>query len=55
LAARYGHFFDPALLRSQFEALEEPDEAIVVDVAATPAEIVAAIHAGLASRQIETV
>src|SRR5271168_96725 len=44
LAARHGHFFDPALVRSQFEVLEEPNEAIVVDVAGTPAEIVAAIH-----------
>jgi gluconokinase len=50
LAARHGHFFDTALLRSQFDALEEPREAIVVDTAATPAEIVATIHAGLANR-----
>jgi carbohydrate kinase (thermoresistant glucokinase family) len=55
LAARHGHFFDPALLRSQFEVLEEPNEAIVVDVGGTPAEIVAAVHARLAKRQIETV
>ncbi len=50
LAARHGHFFDAALLRSQFDALEEPREAIVVDIAGTPAEIVAAIHARLANR-----
>ena len=32
LAARRGHFFDPGLLASQFEALEEPVNAVVVDV-----------------------
>ena len=32
LRARRGHFFDPALLDSQFETLEEPDGAIVVDI-----------------------
>jgi gluconokinase len=48
LAMRHDHFFDPALLRSQFEALEEPPDAIVVGIAGTPAEIVAAIRARLA-------
>ena len=47
LASRHGHFFDPALLRSQFDALEEPRDASVVDIAGTPAEIVAAIRARL--------
>jgi gluconokinase len=47
LALRHGHFFDPALLRSQFDALEEPRDASVVDIAGTPAEIVAAIRARL--------
>ena len=32
LARRRGHFFDPALLESQFDALEEPTDALVVDV-----------------------
>ncbi len=50
LASRHGHFFDPALLQSQFETLEEPAEAIVVDIAGTPAEIVATIQARLADR-----
>jgi gluconokinase len=31
LAARKGHFFAPALLQSQIEALEEPQEALTVD------------------------
>lgn len=36
LAARKDHFFNPALLRSQFDALEEPADAIVVDIALPP-------------------
>jgi gluconokinase len=49
LASRHGHFFDPALLRSQFDALEEPHDAIVVQIGGTPPEIVAAIRAQLAA------
>ncbi len=48
LAGRGGHFMNPALLDSQFAALEEPRDAIVVDVAATPEALVGAIRAGLA-------
>ena len=33
LGHRTGHFFNPALLQSQFEALEEPRDACVVDAA----------------------
>src|SRR5687768_10668164 len=33
LEKRRGHFFDPDLLASQFEALEEPRRALAVDVA----------------------
>lgn len=40
LASRQGHFFDPALLASQFDALEEPSDALVVDVSAPPEKIV---------------
>lgn len=43
LAARRGHYMDPALLQSQFAVLEAPAEAIVVDVDGTPEAIVAAI------------
>ena len=39
LAARTGHFMNPALLDSQFEILEPPDDAIRVDVAGSPREI----------------
>lgn len=40
LSARKDHFFNPSLLRSQFEALEEPTDAIVVDIALPPETIV---------------
>jgi gluconokinase len=39
LAARTGHFMNPALLGSQFEILEPPDDAIRVDVSGTPDQI----------------
>ena len=42
LAARTGHFMPPALLRSQFETLEEPaadEHAITVSIDRTPEEI----------------
>ena len=41
LAQRTGHFMNPALLHSQFETLEPPEEAIRVKVASSPEEIVA--------------
>ncbi|HEX8846422.1 MAG TPA: gluconokinase [Pyrinomonadaceae bacterium] len=48
LKKRRGHFINPELLRSQFETLEEPQgEALVVDVAPSPGEIVQAIRSGL--------
>jgi gluconokinase len=50
LAARHGHFFEPALLKSQFDSLEEPRDAIEVDIAGTPAQIVDRIMVALGSR-----
>jgi gluconokinase len=47
LEQRVGHFASSALLDSQLLALEEPDDAFTVDVAAPPAEVVASIRAGL--------
>ncbi|WP_247887208.1 NADP-dependent phosphogluconate dehydrogenase [Azospirillum sp. SYSU D00513] len=41
LGARSGHFFDPALLQSQFDTLEAPDDAILVDIRRSPEDIVA--------------
>jgi gluconokinase len=47
LRQRRDHFMNPLLLDSQFEALEEPEGAITVDVAASPAEIVRSIRKNL--------
>lgn len=44
LAGRKGHFMNPHLLHSQFETLEAPEHAVVVDIAPPPQEIVAAIR-----------
>jgi gluconokinase len=44
IADRKLHFMNKDLLDSQFETLEEPDDAIVVDVAATPEPIVETIR-----------
>jgi gluconokinase len=50
LAARDGHFMPPALLASQFEALEEPhadEHPIVISIIPHPREIVTGIVKGL--------
>lgn len=47
LAGRSGHFMNPLLLQSQFDALEEPQDAIVADVSAAPKAIVDAIRTQL--------
>jgi gluconokinase len=39
LAKRRGHFFNPALLESQFRTLEEPRDAIVIDADADDLEV----------------
>jgi gluconokinase len=44
LLSRHGHFADEKILKSQFEALEEPEDAVVVDVGGTPEEIVREIR-----------
>ena len=44
LRSRQGHFADEQILASQFAALEEPEQAITVDVAKTPAGIVTEIR-----------
>lgn len=48
LAERRGHFMNPALLPSQFDALEEPKDAVVVDITPNPEVIVSAIRSQLA-------
>lgn len=40
LHARHGHFANEQILASQLEDLEEPTNAITIDIAATPEEIV---------------
>lgn len=50
LRSRKGHYMNPNLLTSQFAALEEPDDAIVVDITPPPAIIVDNIIARLQTR-----
>ncbi|PLZ03332.1 gluconate kinase [Burkholderia sp. WAC0059] len=52
LSARTGHFFDPSLLHSQLDTLEEPglDEAIAVSIEATPERIVDEVMERLKTR-----
>lgn len=49
LAARRGHYMNPALLDSQLATLETPGDATVIDVDQSPAEIVRAIRKALGS------
>jgi gluconokinase len=48
LAGRAGHFMKPAMLDSQFAALEPPADAITVDAARPVAEIVAHLRTAIA-------
>lgn len=50
LIGRTDHFFDAGLLASQFAALEEPEDAIVVDAAA-PADVIVDTVVGLVGGQ----
>ncbi len=50
LRARVGHFMTDRMLASQLAALEEPEDAVVVDVDLPPAEIVAEIRVKLGLR-----
>lgn len=47
LQHRHGHYMSADLLQSQFDALEEPEDAIVVDIDQPPAAIVAEIREAL--------
>jgi len=44
MTTRQGHFMKPEMLRSQFESLEPPKDALVVDIAPEPGAIVAQIR-----------
>jgi gluconokinase len=48
IASRHGHFAGGSLLPSQLATLEEPRDALVVDVSQTPEEIVDEVCARLA-------
>jgi gluconokinase len=52
LTTRTGHFFDPSLLQSQLDTLEEPgpDEAITVSIELSPEEIVEEVLKQMTSR-----
>ena len=50
LANRRGHFFDPALLQSQFKDLEEPRGVLEADISLPPAAIADFIIAALGLR-----
>lgn len=47
LAARQGHYMNPTLLRSQFQALEEPAQALTIDAGLSTEQIVAEIRGAL--------
>jgi gluconokinase len=47
LEQRSGHFMKSILLESQLQALEEPEDAMVVDIDPSPSEIVKEIRSGL--------
>jgi gluconokinase len=44
LAARHGHYMNPKLLDSQFAILERPQDALRLDVAGSPADLVKIIR-----------
>jgi len=46
---RHGHYMKPGMLESQFETLEEPDNAIVVNVNDTVPNIVAEIRSRIST------
>lgn len=50
LSQRQNHFMKPEMLASQFADLEEPADAIVVDVSGTPDQIVAEIRRRLPNK-----
>jgi carbohydrate kinase (thermoresistant glucokinase family) len=52
LAERRGHFMPSSLLRSQFEALEPPQDAIRVDIEASPVVVAETIMHALKLRGI---
>ncbi|MDH3398816.1 MAG: gluconokinase [Acidimicrobiia bacterium] len=54
LEEREGHYMKADMLQSQFDALEEPADAVMVDADAGPSEIVARALEGLVARRFRT-
>ena len=48
LLQRSGHFMSAKMLTSQFDILEEPHDALTIDITHTPQEIISIIRKGLA-------
>jgi carbohydrate kinase (thermoresistant glucokinase family) len=48
LRGRTGHFMSAEMLTSQFDILEEPRDALIIDITHTPQEIISIIRKGLA-------
>ena len=48
---RESHFMNSSLLQNQFAVLEEPDEAIVIDINRSPSDILVTIQQSLCSDQ----
>jgi gluconokinase len=48
LRGRTGHFMSAEMLASQFDILEEPQDALTIDITHTPQEIISTIRKGLA-------
>ena len=51
LANRQGHFFDPALLQTQFDDLEEPRGVLEADISLPPKAIAGFVIAALGLEQ----
>jgi gluconokinase len=49
ISSRQGHFMKPAMLDSQLATLEAPVNALAIDVAQSPAQIIAGIRSALAA------
>lgn len=47
LQARKSHFMRPELLQSQFDAMEEPGQALIIDIDQSPAIIISQIRQNL--------
>jgi gluconokinase len=52
LLARKGHYMKAGLLQSQFAALEEPGDALVIDIAEAPAQIAARLAKQLVTERV---